>query len=450
MKTPIIKNNQNLSGFLCCHKLLAYCLIPIKLGICSVFFAINLIIVFLYNKGIISYDICYTIFKLNMDIIITCFGLTVKIIKDKEYEAYKKLSKDKSNKYLIAFTHRNFCDLFALLTILQEKITAIGFKELLGKFPISYLSNFFNLCLIERNKPSGTVKKILEHYEQNTNKICIAPDGSYTNMNEEEKKQEMEKLNIPYEPKVGYFKSGAFVNKTPILPIVLSSVGSTIYDTDWNDSKNTNSLTSLKKLLIDGNVELHMKFLELQKFDEEKHKNYQGYRDDVREKMVKEHSKLAKPTASNLENIQQNSEDCINFVVAAFGSATIISYLLKRWDMCAHSSILVLSGLLYHGFPTNTTAMFDRIAVFASCFFLLLNVKNTFKATLLKTSLLSFSLFQWIKNNFLIWEDFYPKTQPNIVKLRKTWLYHHVYSIQLPGVLAVFVALIDNELFVKN
>ena len=67
MKTPELKNNNNLSGFICCHKLSGYLLLPIRLAIFAIFNVINLIVIILNVKGILPYDLSYSIFKLSTD-----------------------------------------------------------------------------------------------------------------------------------------------------------------------------------------------------------------------------------------------------------------------------------------------------------------------------------------------------------------------------------------------
>ena len=60
MKTPELKNNNNLSGFICCHKLSGYLLLPIRLAIFAIFNVINLIVIILNVKGILPYDLIVT------------------------------------------------------------------------------------------------------------------------------------------------------------------------------------------------------------------------------------------------------------------------------------------------------------------------------------------------------------------------------------------------------
>ena len=449
MKTPELKNNNNLSGFICCHKLSGYLLLPIRLAIFAIFNVINLIVIFLNAKGILPYDLSYSIFKLSTDIAITCCGLTVNIVEDKDYEDYKKLSKNPDNKYIIVFSHRNFLDMYAIFTSLHEHLTAVVYKEEFSIFPFSYFAKFMGLCPVskEDKKNGGTTKIIKEMYEKNTHKICIAPDGAKTYMTKEEIEDYQKRTGDKREPKVGKFRSGAFANKTPILPIVISAVGSTIPEVDWDD-RPCSMQETICKILVDGNVELNMKFLPLQTFDEEKHKDVHGYKEDIREKMCKEHAKLPQSTTSNLEHVKQTSEECIKFVISAFTFIAILCYVLKEYRMGLHCVLVVLSGLLYHGFPTNNTAFLDRLAVFTSSLLLLLKVKNTLRATMFKFALLFFSLFQCLKNHCLTVDDFNQDTDVN--KADKSWLYHHVYSVQLPGALATLITLIDHVFFVKN
>ena len=106
--------------------------------------------------------------------------------------------------------------------------------------------------------------------------------------------------------------------------------------------------------------------------------------------MCKEHAKLPQSTTSNLEHVKQTSEECIKFVISAFTFIAILCYVLKEYRIGFHSVLIVLTGLLYHGFPTNNTAFLDRLAVFTSSLLLLLKVKNTLRATILKFALLFF------------------------------------------------------------
>ena len=47
-------------------------------------------------------------------------------------------------------------------------------------------------------------------------------------------------------------------------------------------------ITYMKNLLVDGNIDVHIKFLDLQKYDDEKFKDSREYTEDVREKMKHE------------------------------------------------------------------------------------------------------------------------------------------------------------------
>eukprot|EP00960_Hanusia_phi_P077162 768657-Hanusia_phi.AAC.14 len=92
---------------------------------------------------------------------------------------------------------------------------------------------------------------------------------------------------VPYSQNMGEFKTGAFVGKFEILPIVIKYKN---YDVDpyCHYSKGENLPYVLFKKLLGTRCDVHIQVLPLQK--PSKNMSIEGYRDKIRNLMSKEYT----------------------------------------------------------------------------------------------------------------------------------------------------------------
>ena len=179
-------------------------------------------------------------------------------------------------------------------------------------------------------KGKGVVELLRESIEKTEYKHFVFPEGTYTNGKS-----------------LLQFKTGAFANKNDVLPLVIRYVPSYKYDdVNWNSPKNTNIslLTHLKKLLVDGNIDVHIKFLDLQKYDEKNFKDGSEYAEDVREKMKRELKILPKQNSSALSSTKPTNEECIYFITCTALMITMVSVFFSDFHTAFHMISIAFSG----------------------------------------------------------------------------------------------------------
>ena len=417
-------------GLICAHKLLGYLLLPFRLFATLPFLFLAVIFIFLYNFGILPKKIAYFFAKLWAIASNAIFGINIHIKKDKEYEKYKAMSKDE--KYVVVYNHINPLDCIWLLPeILDNYISFIAVGKKINIFPISWICKLIETINIDKSQKSNTTQKIKDYINNSEHKLCIAPDQcAYFEKDEY----------------IAPFKTGAFANKNNILPLVIRYVPS--YKSDdfnWNSPKNKDidSVTYLKNLLVDGNIDVYIKFLDLQKYDDKKFKDCKEYAEDVREKMKTELKRLPKQENSKLSKVKETNTNCIFFMTFASLVICILSLLLKDFEVAFHMMSVAFSGFLFHSFPTNSTLLFDRILVVYGVFKLIF-FKNSEFVNIIKYCIIFYSIIRNIKNNL---DEQIPGA--NGGRDKKYWLNRHLYDVQFPILFAAVLIILDRNLVSK-
>ena len=416
------------NGLLCGHKLLGYILLPFRLLAIFPFLVLALISMYLYDLRILPKKIGYSSLKLFASMTISIFGINVHIKKDEQYEKYKMLSKD--DKFFIIYNHITPLDSFVLKKILDDYISFVSFDTNIGLFPISCISKFLDVVKVCRTKRTNGTERIQNFLKTNNYRLCIAPDQC---------------RHFEEDEYIGTFKTGGFVHKNDVLPLVIRYVPSyKSDDVNWNNPKNTNTslLTHFKNLLVDGNIDVHIKFLDLQKYDEKKFKDGREYAEDVREKMKRELKILPKQNISALSSTKPTNEDVVYFITGISLMITMVSVFFSDFHTAFHMISIAFSGFLYHSFPTNSTLLFDRILVYYSVF-KLVSYNNSHIVNLIKYCTVIYSGMQCIKNNY----------QEQISSAdggrdSDYWLKQHLYAVQLPLLLVSLLLILDRNLVV--
>ena len=417
------------AGLICAHKLLGYLLLPIRILIVIPFFIIALILIYISYFGILPKDLAYFVLKSVFILSSVIFGLNIHINQDKAYENYKMMSLNE--KYVVVYNHINPLDIFVLSTALDNYISFIADGKTSNIFPVNYMCKFVDAIMVNKGKRTNTTEKIDKHLKTSKHKLCIAPDEcKYFEENEY----------------IHSFKTGAFANKNNVLPVIIRYVPS--YKSDdfiWNKPGNEDMslIKHMKNLLLDGNIDVYIKFLDLQKYDETKYKTCNDYANSVREKMKNELKKLPKQNESQLNKVTETNINCIFFITFICLCISIIAIFFSDFEFAFHTMSLSFTGFLYHSFPTNSTLLFDRIFVYYSVYKMLV-AKNSQSISLIKYCLIFYATITCIKNNC-------DEQKPGAEGGRGPdhWLKKHLYDVQFPVCLVALLALIDRNLFIK-
>ena len=417
-------------GFTTAHKLLGYFLLPVRLVATLPFLLLALVSIYLHSFGILPKKFTYLTARLWARASNIIFGINIHIKKDKEYKKYQEMSKDE--KFIFVYNHINPLDpIWVLPDILDNYISFVAIGKIINRFPISYICKFLKTINIDKSHKSNTTQKINDFLQNTKHKLCIAPDQC-AHFNKEEY--------------IAPFKTGAFANKNNVLPIVIRYVPSYRSDDfNWNNPKNKDidSITYMKKILLDGNIDVHIKFLDLQKYDEKKYSDCKEYAEDVREKMKLELKKLPKQEESNLDKVKVTNVNCIFFITLISLIISILALFLKDFEIAFHMMTVAFSGFLFHSFPTNSTLLFDRIFVFYGIVKLIL-YKNTNIINLVKYCILFYAIARNLRNNL---QDKVPGA--NSERDNIFWLTRHLYDVQFPVLFISLIVLLDRNLIIK-
>ena len=217
-----------------------------------------------------------------------------------------------------------------------------------GKFnfrPINIIFNFMK-CIYTEHKKGYVVEKMKERIKEG-GQITIYPDGCNP---------------IPFGKLISPFRSGAFVPKAPIQPIVIRYVPSSNTNMNWyyeDSSKDNTPFSLLKSYLQDGDMHVYVKVLPLQEY-KDSYKSHEDYRDDVYELMTKELSTLPEQKP-NLVVGETSGEYTMKSLLRIPLTLAIISHFIGFYHHCSWMYLLFISSYFCHYYPTKNTILFDRL-----------------------------------------------------------------------------------------
>ena len=255
------------------------------------FFLLFLVCFYLFKLRILPRKIGFSALKLFASMTILIFRIKIHIKKDKEYEKYNAMSKE--DKFIIIYNHVSPLDCFLLKKVLHEYISFVSFDTHTQSFPVSCVSELLDIVKVCKTKKTNGTERIQKFLNTSENRLCVAPDQC---------------RDFQEDEYIAPFKTGAFVHKNDVLPLVIRYVPSYRSEyVNWNSPKNTNVslLTYCKNLLVDGNIDVYIKFLDLQKYNEKKFKNGKEYAEDVREKMKQELKILPKQNSGKFNKMSK-------------------------------------------------------------------------------------------------------------------------------------------------
>lgn len=212
--------------------------------------------------------------KYMCKMLINVLGFTKVNINPEGMKRYQRLL-ESDQKVLIVANHRSLFDHFILLSVL-DNISFLAITDGLIIPGLATVVRALNGIIIEKAK-KNTTQRIIDNVKQrkeNGNVLVVYPDG-------------MGDI-LPGEH-IAPFKTGAFVGRFDILPIVIKYKN---YDVDpyYHYSKGETMFYSFFKKLIGTRCEVEIKILPLQKCS--KNMSIERYRDKVHKAMSKEYAML--------------------------------------------------------------------------------------------------------------------------------------------------------------
>lgn len=418
----------NINSFEIIHKFLGYLLLPTRLLILIPYACLVIIVITLSNFKIFPKELGFFLLKGFAIMVATIGGINIHIKKDKQYENYKLLSE--KEKYLVVYNHISALDIPVLFSILKTNITFLASENQTKTFPISFFFKFMEGIEVNIDKKTNATQRIKDHLDSNSNnKLSIAPDSG---------------REIPDNEVIRPFRTGAFVHKNKVLPVAIRYQVSHKEDClNWCSEKNKkkNILRHLYDMLLDGNIDVFVKFLDIQEYNEEKHKTPKGYADDVHKKMSHELRKLPKQI-NNLTDVKPTDSNCIFFVTILLFLLSCLAYILSDYAIAFHACLLSFTGFLFHSFPTNNTLLADKIAIMMGTFTFFFRYTNTQSANIFKYIIFFHAFLNSVKNNVY--------NELPTARGTTNWLRDHLYCVQLPLVIAVGWGIIDHNFFLPR
>lgn len=145
-------------------------------------------------------------------------------------------------KIIIVSNHISLLDPFILSAVTNGKISYVFEKRLVEKIPgFKYIMEHYVKSLVKQ--PKDTTKQIKSHVfsrQKNEPILCLFADA----MNQ-----------VPIDKNIAPFKTGAFVHKIPILPIIIKYKNYKI-DPTYRWYNNEHFLWGFSKVLFDNNIDI--------------------------------------------------------------------------------------------------------------------------------------------------------------------------------------------------
>jgi 1-acyl-sn-glycerol-3-phosphate acyltransferase len=242
--------------------------------------------------------------------------------------------------------HINMYDHYVMTYILNKAPSFITIERY-NIFPIKTMINTCRGILYNPNKKGNVVEKMKQRIKEG-GQVFIYPDGCNP---------------IPDKKLIAPFKSGAFVPKAPIQPIVIRYVPSSNTNMNWHyeDScKDNTPFSLLKSYLLDGDIQVYVKVLPLQHY-KDSYKSHEDYRDEIYELMTKELSLLPEQKPNLLVGEPSNEYIMKYLIYLLYLSG--FSYLIGNKLYCSSFLMNFIAGYFCHFYPTKNTCLVDSLCV---------------------------------------------------------------------------------------
>lgn len=293
---------------------------------------------------------------------------------------------------IIVGNHINVCDHF-VMTDVQQKVPAFIVNKNFNIYPISLLFHYIKSIFCDKTNKTGVVQKMKE-YVQLGNQITIYPDACNV---------------IPEGQMISPFKSGAFVPKLPIQPIVIRYVSSSNTNMNWNDNTIGSIIASY---LLDGDTRCYVKVLPVQYY-KDNYKSHEEYRDDIHLLMTDELKTLPEQRVS-LEIREPSSEYTMNALLVIF-CVGLLSQLMGHLIMSSEYFLQFIVGYLCHFYPTQNTCDLDILVSsmqVVKTLFLSIQGSYDFYFRSLFVGLYSYQIYKWNQYKYSevqhLWNMWFP------------------------------------------
>ena len=235
--------------------------------------------------------------------------------------------------------HINLQDHYVLANV-QKKSPSFVANKMYNVFPFSSLFKYTYSIICDKTHRGGTVRKMKDYVNQG-NQITIYPDGCNL---------------IPEGQLIAPFRSGAFVPKLPIQPIVLRYVSSSNPNMNWEDGKTLTSV--FNSYLLDGDIRCYVKVLPLQHY-QDSYKSHDDYKDALHSLMTKELKTLPEQRVS-LNVGEPSSKYTMNALLVLL-SVGIVSRLIGNQLMSSGYFLQFIVGYFCNFYPTQNTCDLDIV-----------------------------------------------------------------------------------------
>ena len=183
-----------------------------------------------------------------------------KLIK---YENYKKLN----TKFIVIYNHVNFMDGMVLWSIFGKLGMIVDDMVVKNAPYCEYLSTQKLGCILINKKTKNTTDTIIKHINETNNILGMAPDA----------------MKYPtYPNNIGDFKTGAFVGKFPILPVIIKYKNCDVFP-DYKYEIKESIYHAYFKQYLNTNVTVDVNIMDMIYPKEEW--NVDEYKDFVKNKM---------------------------------------------------------------------------------------------------------------------------------------------------------------------
>lgn len=320
------------------HKFAGYLLFPLRLIVVIMIQCLSPIIIYSLDK--LGYSSLSETCLLHMNkFLIKVVGFDIEIDG-------QELITDKP--CLFVSNHINCFDSY-IITDCIKKIPSFVGNVKFNVFPLSFFYNYFKVIGVEKGKRNNTVEKIKKRVQEGGQLIIYPDSNDY----------------IPEDKVIAPFKSGAFVSKCPIQPIVIRYVSSSNKNMDWTQkSYNNNIFTLAWSYLIDGDMKVYIKVLPLQEY-KDSYKSYEEYRDNIYNIMSDELIQL--PAQESKIHFMGNpsSKITMKYLCYLLG-ISLICNLVGNYVFATCGLINFIVGYFCHFYPTKNTIAVDIISVIYS------------------------------------------------------------------------------------
>ena len=249
----------------------------------------------------------------------------------------------------VVANHINLYDHFVIATTLGYILPYVVSTKF-NVSPINIICDTIK-CIYTGGEKGSTVEQIRKRIKGGSG-LIIYPDACNT---------------IPEGDLIAPFKSGAFVPKAPILPIVIRYVPSSTTNMNWYSEKESKGqykqntiLSLLTSYLLDGDIHVYVKVLPLQEY-KSSYKSHDEYKEDIHELMSQALATLPKQTPTVMVG-EPSTALTMKYIMYLLYYA-LFSYCIGNTLGACLLCMNVIATYFCHFYPTVNTRLLDTLMV---------------------------------------------------------------------------------------